>query len=157
MRFHTGGFIAGCLLFGLGLSFGGPLLAEESANTPTPEKVEAKEPHWMEPIPIPADPELEQQIKEVREALGTIDQQIVRRKEAAEKAQEPATKTTLYEELEHLRKEHDDLEALLHDLVNEAKASEQTAVDEALARARWLERRQEYLEQKEELIRDLQP
>ena len=111
----------------------------------------------MQAIPVPADPELEAQIVEIQDALSTIDKQIVRHKEALGKTQDSATKTSLYEQLELLRKERNDLEALLHDLVDEAKISEQTAMDEALAHARWLERQQEYQEKKEELIRDRQP
>jgi predicted nucleic acid-binding Zn-ribbon protein len=110
----------------------------------------------MEPLPVPADPELEKQIQEVQEALGAIYQQMVRRKDALKKATDAATKAALYDEFERLRKEREDLEALLHDLVDEARLSEQTAIDEALARARWLERQQEYHAQKEELIRDRQ-
>jgi cell division protein FtsB len=81
---------------------------------------------------------------------------MVRRKELLKKTQDPATKATLYDEFEQLRKEREDLEALLHDLVDEARLSEQTAIDEALARARWLERQREYWEKQEELKRDLQ-
>ena len=110
----------------------------------------------MQAIPIPADPELEAQIKEIQEALSAIHQQMVRRKEALNKTQDPAAKATLYGEFERLRKEREELEKLLHDLVDEAKLSEQTAIDEALAHARWLERQQEYWEKKEELIRDRQ-
>lgn len=105
---------------------------------------------------MPADPELEEQIQEVQEALNTLYQQTVRRKEALKKTQDVAQKAKLYEELEALRKEDEELEALLHDLVEEAQISEQTAIDEALARARWLERQQDYLQQREELIRDRQ-
>jgi len=108
----------------------------------------------MEALPVPADPELEQQIVEVQDALKAIYREMVRRKDVLKKTQEPATKARLYDEFERLRKEREDLEALLHDLVDEAKLSEQTAIDEALARARWLERQQEYQAQKEELIRD---
>ena len=110
----------------------------------------------MEAMVIPADPELEQQIHEIQDALTAIYQQMVRRKEALKKTQDPATKATLYEEFERLRKDREDLEALLHDLVDEAKLSQRTAIDEALARARGFERQQEYQQQKEELIRDRQ-
>ncbi|MBI3320991.1 MAG: hypothetical protein HYZ91_01840, partial [Candidatus Omnitrophica bacterium] len=126
------------------------------ANESAPNELELNEP-WLEAIPVPTDPELEAQIKEIQEALGAIYQQMVRRKEALLNASDPAAKTVLYEELEQLRKERKNLEALLHELIDEAKVSERTAIDEALARARWLERRQEYWEQKEELLRDRQP
>lgn len=105
---------------------------------------------------IPADPELEHQIHEVQEVLAGIYQQMVRRREALKKIQDPTAKATLYEEFEQLRKDRDDLEALLHNLVDEAKLSQRTTIDEALARARWLERQQEHQQQKEELIRDRQ-
>ncbi len=138
------------------------LRAEEPSQgktEPTPafvsEGLVVEEP-WLEPMPIPADPELEAQIQEVQEALSTIHTQMVRRKDALGKTQDPATKARLLEEFERLRQEREDLEALLHDLVDEAKISEQTAIDEALAKARWLERQREYQEQREELIRDRQ-
>ncbi|MDP3723743.1 MAG: hypothetical protein Q8R91_09655 [Candidatus Omnitrophota bacterium] len=126
-----------------------PARAQEPASTEPTES-------WLEPIPIPADPELEEQIQEVQEALSTIHRQMVRRKEALHNTQDAATKASLYEEMERLRKEREDLEALLHDLVEEARISERTEIDEALARVRWLERQQEQWYQKEELLRDRQ-
>ena len=111
---------------------------------------------WVEPIPLPADPELEEQIKELQEALIAIHQQIVRRKDAVEKSLDPAQKAQWYEELDALRNEGRSLEALLNDLIEEAKASERTAIDEALARVRWLEHRQEQWYEKEQLIRERQ-
>jgi hypothetical protein len=148
------------LLGGLLLLLIDPLAADESPQqtSPTPPPAEAPqstEP-WLEPIPVPADPELEAQIQEVQAALGAIHQQMVRRKETLQKTADAATKANLYDELERLRRERDDLEALLHDLVEEAKRSERTVIDEALARARWLERQDQYREQREELIRDRQ-
>ena len=152
--------LASLLMLGLVLGGGGLLLAEEPASKLSSQKPESEKPEsekgWAQPIPVPADPELEAQIVEVQEALSTIDKQLVRHKEALGKTQDPATKTSLYEQRELLRKERNELEALLHDLVDEAKLSEQTAIDEALAHARWLERQQEYQEKKEELIRDRQ-
>ena len=136
----------GCLL-GAGLSY--------AADSPSETSPSPEEP-WLEPIPTPLDYELEAQIKEVQEALGAIHTQMVRRKELLNKTDDPTRKAVLYDELERLRKEREELESLLHQLVDEAKQSERTAIDEALARARWLERRQEYWEQKEELIRDRQ-
>ena len=153
--------------FGFAFSLQHPLFAEDPSSQPSPQQdaapqhtaspeVQATAP-WMEPIPVAADPELEALIVEVREALITIDKQMVRRKDSLNKTQDPATKTTLYQELDSLRKEREELERLLHDLVDEARLSEQTAIDEALAHARWLERQQEYHQQQEELIRDRQP
>ena len=140
------------LAFGVGLSGIGLLCAAEPTSS---EELELEEP-WMEAIPVPADPELEQQIQEVQDALSAIHRQMVRRKEALNKTPDAAAKTALYGELEALRQEREDLEALLHDLVDEAKLSERTKIDEALARARWFERRQEYQDQKEEITRDRQ-
>ena len=153
------------LTMGCGLLLAAPLSAEELApkDHPSParsayspaEPPELEPPH-MEAMVIPADPELEQQIHEIQDALTAIYQQMVRRKEALKKTPDPAAKTTLYEEFERLRKDREDLEALLHDLVDEAKLSQRTAIDEALGRAREFERQQEYQQQKEELIRDRQ-
>jgi len=141
-----------CLVFGVGLSRSGLLWAAEPTSS---EELALEEP-WMEAIPVPADPELEQQIQEVQDALSAIHKQMVRRKEALNKTPDAEAKTTLSGELEALRTEREDLEALLHDLVDEAKLSERTKIDEALARARWFERQQEYQDQKEEITRDRQ-
>jgi hypothetical protein len=123
--------------------------------TSTPPQDELTAP-WMEPIPVPSDPELEDQILEVQEAIGTLHQQIVRRKALLEREQESGAKAQLRDELKDLQEEREDLEAILDDLVEEARASQRTAIDEALARARSLERQQEYRTQQEELIRDRQ-
>ena len=140
------------LLMGCGLLLPAPLFAEE----PAAQGHSSPEPSHMEAIVVPADPELERQIQEVQGALATIAQQMVRRSETLQKTQDAAAKASLYEEFELLRKDRDDLEALLHDLIDEAKLSQRTAIDEALARARWFERQQEYQQQKEEIIRDRQ-
>ncbi|HAM40708.1 MAG TPA: hypothetical protein DDX89_04740 [Candidatus Omnitrophica bacterium] len=129
--------------------FAGPLAAQEPP-------AEAPAESWLQPYPIPADPELEEQIVEIQQALSAINRELVRRNEAVEKTADAAEKTRLYGELDLLRKEHRSLEGLLNDLVDEAKASERTEIDEALARARWLERQQEQWYQKEEQLRDRQ-
>ncbi len=120
------------------------------------QKPPAEEPaeSWLQPYPIPADPELEEQIVEIQQALSAINRELVRRNEAVEKTADAAEKTKLYDELGLLRKERRSLEGLLNDLVDEAKASERTEIDEALARVRWLELQQERWNQKEELTRD---
>lgn len=139
-----------------------PLFAEEprrtapAVSTSNSSQESTVKPSWVEPIPIPADPELEEQIKEIQEALVAIHQQVVRRKDAVEKAGDSAQKARWYDELELLRKERRALEALLNDLIEEAKASERTEIDEALARVRWLEHRQERWYEKEQLIRERQ-
>ena len=148
----SGHMVKGLLACGLALTFMGLLSAAE----PVSDSLDVQDPMMMEPLPVPADPELEALIEEVQDALGTIHQQMVRRKEAIHKSQDATAKTKLYEEFERLRKDREDLEAVLHDLVDEAKLSQRTAIDEALARARWFERQQEYQTQREELIRDRQ-
>lgn len=153
---HTqaGRFMAGFILIGGILAPARALLAQDSPTTsPAPQDVTVEEP-WLEPIPVPFDPELERQIEEVQDALTTIHQQMVRHKERATETQDLANKAKLYETLEALRRERDDLQAVLNDLVAEAKASQRTAIDEALARARWLEHQQERWYQKEELTRE---
>ena len=148
----SGHMVKGLLACGLALTFMGLLSAAE----PVSDSLDVQDPMMMEPLPVPADPELEALIEEVQDALGTIHQQMVRRKEAIHKSQDATAKTKLYEEFERLRKDREDLEAVLHDLVDEAKLSQRTAIDEALARARWFERQQENQAQREELIRDRQ-
>lgn len=139
------GWLVGLLVW----NAAGALLAQEPATN----EEELVQP-WLEPIPTPADPELEEQIHEVQDALDAINRQIVRRKDAVIKTEDAAAKAKLYEELDLLRRERNELASLLNDLVEEARVSERTAIDEALARARWLERQQEQWYQKEELIRD---
>ena len=134
------------LVFTLGM-LASPLSAQE------PPAEEPTEP-WLQPYPIPADPELEEQIVEIQQALSVINRELVRRNEAVEKIADSEEKTKLHDELGLLRKERRSLEALLDDLIDEAKASERTEIDEALARVQWLERQQEQWSQKEELTRD---
>ncbi|MBI4354529.1 MAG: hypothetical protein HY595_04765 [Candidatus Omnitrophica bacterium] len=136
------------LLFGILV---GTLPAQEPPQEVT---AEASTEPWLQPYPVPADPELEEQIVEIQQALSAINRELVRRNEAVEKTADPAEKTHLYDELDKLRKERRSLDALLNDLIDEARASERTEIDEALARVRWLERQQEQWYQKEELIRD---
>ena len=142
-------FLAGVTLLGVS-ALQAPALSQDPQATDSSDAVES----WIEPIPTPADPELEAQIKEIQDALSAINMQTVRRKELLKTMQDAAAKTHTYEELETLRKERNELQALLSDLVEEARMSERTAIDEALSRVRWLERQQQHWEQKEELLRD---
>ena len=142
---------AGLLALGLALASSGPLPAEEPAAQDADEIAP-----WLEPLPVPFDPELEELIEEVQDGLSTLHKQMVRRKESLDQTQDPAAKAALYEELEMLRRERDELRVLLNKLVEEARISELTEIDEALARARWLEQREERWEKKEEIIRDRQ-
>ncbi|MBI2093798.1 MAG: hypothetical protein HYT88_03640 [Candidatus Omnitrophica bacterium] len=155
--------IIGCAI-GLGLSqpslyAADPAKRLSSGNTPPIEKQpknSEEKAWWIEPLPVPFDPELESLIVEVQESLITLNKQMVRRKERLKDTEDPSVKAQLYEELEALRKEQTELEGLLHQLVNEAKISQRTEIDEALAKARWLEQQQERWYQKEELLRDRQ-
>jgi hypothetical protein len=140
------------LVLTLGM-FAGPVPAQEAPQAPP---VEDTTESWLQPYPVPADSELEEQIVEIQQALSAINRELVRRNEAVEKIEDPAAKTKLYDELELLRKERRSLERLLDELIDEARASERTEIDEALARARWLERQQDQWYQKEELLRDRQ-
>ena len=141
----------------LAVLMGGLTLGETGFAAEEPaQPVAMDEEPWMEPLPVPFDPELEALIKEVQEALHTVHQQMVRRKELVKQTQDPAAKASFYDELERLRKERAELQGILNKLVEEARISELTEIDEALARARWLEQREERWEKKEELIRDRQ-
>lgn len=145
--------IGATLMLAVGLLAANPLCAQEPPQTPPAEDATEA---WLQPYPVPADSELEEQIVEIQQALGAINRELVRRNEAVEKTEDPAAKTKLYDELDLLRKERRSLEGLLDELIDEAKASEQTEIDEALARARWLERQQDQWYQKEEQLRDRQ-
>ena len=154
-----------CVLFlGLGGVISGRRLAAEPPPTPpaqnhptsatAPSETTDQEPSSLSSLPVAADPELEAQLTEVEQALQDIRAQIVRHKQFVNTEPDPAAKANRYQEIEQLRIEHNKLEALLHALVDEAKASERTAIDEALARARSVERQQEQWQQKEELLRE---
>lgn len=100
------------------------------------------------------DRELQEQILKINDALAGLHRQMTARKKALQAATSDARKATLYAELDGLRKEHDMLERLLHDLVDEAQATEWTVVDEALKRVRDLERYQEKQQRREDVLRD---
>lgn len=102
------------------------------------------------------DEVLKEQIEKVTQALEGIHEQMAQRRRQIQGETDEAKKAALYAELDGLRKEHDMLERLLHDLVEEATATEWTAIDEALRRAKAVEQYQERLYQKEEVIRDRQ-
>lgn len=102
------------------------------------------------------DQVLKDQIVKVHEGLSQIHQEMAKRRKALQAETDEARKAALYAELDGLRKEHDLLERLLHDLVEEATATEWTTIDEALKRARAAEQYQERAYQREEVIRDRQ-
>lgn len=102
------------------------------------------------------DQELQEQILKINDALEDLHRQMAQRKKVLQATTSDAEKTTLYVALDGLRKERDMLERLLHDLVEEAQATEWTVVDEALKRARAAERPQERAVQREENLRERQ-
>lgn len=106
---------------------------------------------------VTEDAVLKEQIVKVHEALAVLDQQIAERRRQLQQAAGDAQKSSLlYAEVDGLRKEYGMLERLLNDLVEEAKATEWTAIDQALARAKRFERHQEGAYQRQEVIRDRQ-
>lgn len=106
-------------------------------------------------LEVPAeDPILKEQILEVHQALEGLHQEMALRRKKLQHATTESQKATLYSELDGLRKEHDMLERLLHELVEEAKATEWTRVDEALRQVRGLERYQEKQQRREDVLRD---
>ena len=100
------------------------------------------------------DPVLKEQIVKVTEGLEQLHEQMAQRRQALNASIDEVQKTALYAELDGLRKEHDMLERLLHELVDEATATEWTKIDEALKRARRFEWSQEEAYQKEENLRE---
>lgn len=102
------------------------------------------------------DAVLKEQIQKVNESLTTLHQEMSARRRAIQREADPGRKAALYAELDGLRKEHDMLERLLHDLVDEARATEWTKIDEALRRIKPHERRQEKSYEKEEALRERQ-
>lgn len=102
------------------------------------------------------DPVLKEQIVQVTGALQKIHQEMTRRRKGIEAEADPKKKAVLYADLDALRKEHDLIERLLHELVEEARATEWTKIDEALRRALAFERYQERAYRHEEVLRDRQ-
>ena len=100
------------------------------------------------------DPVLKEQIAKVDQALAQIHEQMAQSRQVLQQATTEAQRASLYGALDGLRKEHDMLERLLHELVEEATATEWTKIDEALKRARSFERSQEKAYQQEETVRE---
>ena len=100
------------------------------------------------------DPVLKEQIAQMTSALEQLHERMASARKALDAATDDDRKTALYAELDGLRKERDTLERLLHELVDEAKATEWTAIDEALRRSRAFERYQERADQKEDNLRE---
>ena len=102
------------------------------------------------------DPELKEQIVKVEGVLGDLHTDMTQRRNAIKQETDPAKKAALYAELDKIRRERDTLERILHELVEEATATEWTKIDEALKRARTIEKYQERAYRREEVIRDRQ-
>lgn len=105
---------------------------------------------------VTEDAELKDQIVKVEEALSALHPEMARLRNAIKQEPDPARKAALYAELDSLREDHDALERILHDLVEEATATEWTKIDEALKKARSIEQYQEKASRREEVIRDRQ-
>ena len=102
------------------------------------------------------DPLLKEQITKVTKVLDQIHYQMAQKRQAIQAASDETRKAALTAELDALRKDHDILEKLLRDLVNETAATDQTKVDEALQRIKRFEERQELGHRQEEAVRDRQ-
>lgn len=102
------------------------------------------------------DPVLKEQIVKVHEVLVSLHTQMAQRRQRLQQTTDETQRVGLYAELDGLRMEHDLLERLLHELVDEAKATEWTAIDEALQRAKRFERAQERTYKREEDLRERQ-
>ena len=112
--------------------------------------------HALAAAVVTEDAVLKEQITKVDQAIQELHARMVEHRQAIQQAADEAKKAALYAELDGLRKERDMLERLLHELVEEAKATEWTAIDQALARAKVLERRQEGASRRQEVLRDRQ-
>lgn len=126
-------------------------LAAEQAPSSVPEDAH---PHVDLTAISTEDKELTEQIFKVHDALEDLHQQIAQHRRKIQAAGTDAERASLYAQLDLLRKEHDMLERLLHELVEEAKATEWTKVDEALRQVRGLERYQEKQQRREDVLRD---
>lgn len=135
---------------GLALFFAsGPIQAE-----PEPETVHSHD----EALQVPTeDPVLKEQIAKIHAALQDLHIEMARlRKELQTPSLDDRRAGSLYGQLDGLRKEHDSLERLLHELVEEAQATEWTEIDEALKRVKQYEQTQERQYRQEEVLRDRQ-
>jgi len=131
-----------------------PAATAEEANPPAAE--EEARPH-LDPSALRTEDEvLREQIVKVNDALEELHQEIAQQRKKIQAAGTDAERAGLYARLDALHKEHDMLERLLHELVEEAKVTEWTELDEAISRAEDLRRQREYQELKRELLRDRQ-
>lgn len=138
----------------LGFAFGISLCGTMPARAAEGHKEEHS--HGAALSVVTEDETLKEQIVKVTEGLEQIHQEMAIRRRAIQTETDEMKKAALYGELDGLRKEHDLMERLLHELVDEATATEWTAIDEALSRVKAIERYQEREYRREEVIRDRQ-
>ena len=124
------------------------------SETETPVQYTQTPEPWLDTILVPQDRELEKQIKEVQDSIFTLHQQMVRRKLTLSETDGVEDRNELMQEIELLTKERDMLEGILHDMVDEARATEWTVIDQALERSRKLEFLLDLEEIKEEAVSD---
>ena len=93
---------------------------------------------------------LRNQIDKVSGALQEVNQEMARARKANQKAPPDVPRAALLKELDRLRKERDDLESLLHQLVETGQATG----DETIKRVRRFERSQERLNKSQESLRE---
>lgn len=102
------------------------------------------------------DAVLKEQIIKIDQATQDLHHQIVQVRQTIQQTTDQAEKAKLYAQLDDLQKDQHSLEQILHELLEEAKATEWTKIDAALKRAKRFERYQEEVYQKQEVIRDRQ-
>ena len=102
------------------------------------------------------DAVLKEQITQIDQAAQNLHHQIAQLRATIQGTASEAQKAQLYAELDGMQKELRSLERLLHDLLDEAKATEWTTIDEALKQAKRFERMQERVYERQEVIRDRQ-
>ncbi len=142
-------FVAGGSMFSL-------LLVLLPVGTVFPSDEETAYSQDKAPEVATEDTDLRTQIVKIDQALEDLHTQMAHRRKAIQLEIDPAKKTALYSELDEMRKNRDTLEQILHELVEEAKATEWTKIDEALKRSRKFEQYQEKAYRREEAIRERQ-
>ncbi len=106
------------------------------------------------PSATTGDAALEEQITKISREMEKLNLQMARLKKTLPGTMDEAQKVTATSELEHLRDERRTLQQLLDKLVEAGKADEGTVIDQALRRARKLERIQERASEQQETIYD---
>ncbi len=103
---------------------------------------------------VTEDPALNRQIVKVSHELERVNLEMAQHERALQGTTEAAQRTALSSELDRLREARSTLRQLIDRLVEAGKAGEETAIDEALQRARKLERLQERASDREETLYD---